>query len=83
METSRYLTRKEASEFLAANGFPFAPTTLAKVFSLGGGPPCRHFGRRPLYEPSELLRWAESRTTKPRKNSSEPRRPLIEGRASP
>jgi hypothetical protein len=72
------LTRQEAADFLTANGFPFAASTLNKLFSIGGGPACVHFGRRPLYEPEELLRWARSRTSAPRKNSSEPRKPLIE-----
>ena len=77
MGTTPFLTRKEASEFLTSNGYPFSAGTLNKLFSQGGGPACRHFGRKPLYAPNDLLRWAESRTCKPRRNSSEPRLLLI------
>lgn len=73
-----YLTRREASQYLTDNGYPFATSTLAKLFSLGGGPPARHFGRKPLYAPPDLLAWAEGRTSAPRQNSSQPRRPLVE-----
>jgi hypothetical protein len=73
------LTRKEAAAFLTENGFPTASATLGKLYSIGGGPPCSHYGRIPPYETNELLTWAERRTTSPRRNSSEPRRPLHEG----
>lgn len=73
-----FLTRREASQFLTDHGYPFAASTLAKIFSLGGGPPCRHFGRKPLYAPADLLAWAQGRTSAPRQNSSQPRRPLVE-----
>ena len=72
-----FLTRREAADFLAENGYPFAATTLAKLFSIGGGPLCAHFGRKPLYAPADLLAWAEGRTSAPRQNSSQPRLPLI------
>lgn len=73
-----FLTRRDAADFLTVNGYPFAASTLAKLFSLGGGPPARHFGRKPLYAPADLIAWAEGRTSAPRQNSSQPRRPLVE-----
>lgn len=72
-----FLTRRDAADFLTKNGYPFAATTLAKLFSTGGGPLCAHFGRKPLYAPADLLAWAEGRTSAPRQKSSQPRRPLI------
>ncbi len=47
-EILRRLSRREASEFLTAHGFKTAPTTLAKLACIGGGPVFESFGRRPL-----------------------------------
>ncbi len=58
------LPRPEASEFLSELGpiYAIAPTTLAKLAVVGGGPPMVKFGRRVGYRRSELRRWAEGRT---------------------
>ena len=72
---ARFLDRREAAAFLTERGYPTARTTLAKLFSIGGGPPVQHFGRKPLYAPRDLVTWAESRLSAPRRNSSEPRLP--------
>ncbi len=67
----RRLNRREASEFLTERGFRIAPTTLAKLAVIGGGPSFVSFGRRPLYQAADLLAWAESRTSRPKRHTSE------------
>jgi hypothetical protein len=52
---ARFLDRREAAAFLTERGYPTARTTLAKLFSIGGGPPVQHFGRKPLYAPRDLV----------------------------
>lgn len=61
MDHDKFLSRGSASEFLFKKGFQVAPATLAKLACVGGGPIFVSFGRRALYAPAELLRWAESR----------------------
>lgn len=68
------LNRKEASSYLLTLGIRRAPTTLAKNFCEGKGPPCMHLGRTPYYPRSVLRRWAGSQLTDLRHSSSEPRR---------
>ena len=68
----RRLTRKEAAQFLSERGYRTAPATLAKLACLGGGPLFQSFGRRPLYRETELLAWAQARTTGPRRSTSDP-----------
>ena len=69
------LNRKEASSYLLTLGIRRAPTTLAKNFCEGKGPPCMQLGRTPYYPRSVLRRWAASELTDLRHSSSEPRRP--------
>src|SRR5215831_5606517 len=60
----RPLTRREAAEFLTAQGFRTSTSTLAKLCSpaIGAGPPsCGRWGRDCLYLPSVLLAWARKR----------------------
>jgi hypothetical protein len=72
MDTSnRPLDRREASAFLTDRGYRTAPATLAKLACLGGGPSFRSFGRRPLYEPADLLAWAAARSSGPRRSTSD------------
>ena len=68
---NRRLTRREASEYLKARGYQVEPTTLAKYASVGGGPIYESFGRRPLYTEAALLEWIASRTTGPRRSTSD------------
>ena len=50
----------------------FALTELpARLAVIGGGPVFRKAGRYPLYEPSELDRWAEARIGPPQRSTSE------------
>lgn len=66
-----YLSRKEASKFLASVGLSIAPSTLAKYATIGGGPKFRRFGRQVKYLPSDLIAWAETRLSDPAQSTSE------------
>lgn len=56
------LRRWEASEYLKlAHGIELAPATLAKLASVGGGPPYHKSNRTPLYPVRELNAWAADR----------------------
>jgi hypothetical protein len=68
----RLLGRKDAAQYLTALGFKTAPATLAKLACLGGGPSFRSFGRKPLYRETDLIAWAEARTTGLRRSTSDP-----------
>jgi hypothetical protein len=71
----RLLSRREASDLLAALGLRIAPATLAKWFcTRSDGPPVVHFGRFPRYRAGDLRLWARDRLTAPRRSSSEERR---------
>jgi hypothetical protein len=66
-----FLTQREIAKFVReATGIPIGDSTVLKLCSpaIGGGPqPSTYFGRRPLYERSEVLRWAmASLSSKPR-----------------
>lgn len=65
------LDRKQAAALLTEQGFKTASATLAKLACLGGGPVFRSFGRKPLYSATDLVAWAEARTTGPRRSTSE------------
>ena len=71
MATNNLLGRREAAQFLTERGFKTAPSTLAKLACVGGGPNFISFGRRPLYAPDTLIDWAESRCTGLRRNTSD------------
>lgn len=70
-ETERRLTRSEAAAFLTERGYRVAYATLNKYATVGGGPVFESFGRRPLYKPADLLAWVASKTTAPRRHTSE------------
>jgi hypothetical protein len=72
MDIQRRLYRKEAAQFLTSHGYRTAPATLAKLACIGGGPIFESFGRRPLYRETELLAWAQARSTGPRRSTSDP-----------
>ena len=71
-DNERRLSRAEAAAFLSERGYRVACATLNKYATVGGGPMFESFGRRPLYKPSTLLEWVASRTTRPRRSTSEP-----------
>lgn len=54
-----FLTRTEASGYLARFNVRMKPATLARIWSVGhDGPPCRHIRRKPFYPRGELRAWA-------------------------
>ena len=71
MAPSTLLTRSQAAAALTATGYPTAPATLATKATRGGGPLYRSYGGRAIYIWSDLLAWAQSRTSSPRRSTSE------------
>jgi hypothetical protein len=56
------MTRKQAVAFLRARGIPITLHVLNGLCAEGAGPkPTWRWGRHYLYEPRELLIWAERR----------------------
>jgi len=66
------LDRRQAAAFLTARGYRTAAATLAKLACIGGGPLFESFGRKPLYREADLLAWARTKTTGPRRSTSDP-----------
>lgn len=66
-----YFGRREAARYLTERGYPTAQRTLEKLACLGGGPIYRVYGRRALYTAADLIAWAQSRTSAPRRHTSE------------
>lgn len=63
------LTRTEASAYLARFNIALKPTTLARIWSVGGdGPPCQHIRRKPFYPRGDLRAWAEAQRTAVRRS---------------
>ena len=71
VQDEKRLTRAEAATFLSERGYRVAYATLNKYATVGGGPIFESFGRRPLYKPSDLLSWVASKTTGPRRHTSD------------
>jgi hypothetical protein len=62
MEPQIFLRRKEASAYLRQTyGLERAPSTLAKLAVIGGGPPFRLLNRVPLYTAADLDQWVASK----------------------
>jgi hypothetical protein len=58
-----YLNRSEAATYCRERGLPVAPTTLAKLACIGGGPRFFRFGgRRVLYRVADLSEWILTRS---------------------
>lgn len=69
---SRPLRRVEASQYLKAVwGIDRAPTTLAKLAVVGGGPRFRKAARIPLYPPEFLDEWAKALLSPPMTSTSD------------
>jgi hypothetical protein len=68
----QFLRRSDAAAYVTEQyGFPCSRQWLAKLAVIGGGPVFRKAGRYPVYEPSELDRWAEARIGPPQRSTSE------------
>jgi hypothetical protein len=58
---ARYMRRGAASGYLSnVWGIDRAPSTLAKLACIGGGPKFSKAGRIPLYRPEDLDAWARN-----------------------
>jgi hypothetical protein len=67
-----FLRRSDAATYITEQyGFPCSRQWLAKLAVIGGGPEFRKAGRYPIYEPSELDRWAEARIGPRQRSTSE------------
>jgi hypothetical protein len=73
MLQGKFLSRKETAEFLRAQGLPIKAGTLECLATRGGGPPYHRFGRRAVYDPAEVLAWANARVTIAAETASEHR----------
>jgi hypothetical protein len=59
MQSSKYLNRKAASEYLLRTwGLRRSVNYLAKLAVVGGGPGFHKANRDPLYSPEDLDTWA-------------------------
>lgn len=74
-DIERRMTRREASDYLNKRGYRVAVNTLAKYACIGGGPMFESWGAgrrgKPLYTETALSEWIASRTTGPRRSTSE------------
>jgi hypothetical protein len=69
---SENFSRVRAADFLTNEyGCATSKRTLEKLACSGGGPTYRLFGRRVIYRKSDLIAWAESRMSTPRRHTSE------------
>lgn len=59
------LVTARALTFLNARGYPMTKPTLLKLSRAGKGPSFVRWGNRNIYDPAELLKWAESRGKRP------------------
>ncbi len=72
MLTHRFLRRKAASDYLQeTHGLERAPSTLAKLAVIGGGPIFRRIGRVPLYLMDDLDEWVASKLSPPMGSTSD------------
>lgn len=71
METTRFLERPEAAQYLTEQrGLKVSKNTLQKWATTGGGPAYRRFGKRAVYLIEDLNEWAERKLSAPRLSSS-------------
>lgn len=73
LNPGRPLSRKEASGYLLSrHGISRAPSTLAKLAVLGGGPVFRKVNSRlVVYDPADLDAWVASIMSGPMRSTSE------------
>ena len=68
----KLLRRKEASKYLKDTwGVDRAPSTLAKLAVVGGGPQFRKAARTPLYSSDDLDTWVASILSEPIQSNSQ------------
>jgi hypothetical protein len=71
LDPAARLTRAQAAEALTRHGYKTAPATLATLAVRGGGPPFAKFGARVQYVWADALAWAQDRTSRTVRSTSE------------
>ena len=69
--STEFVSRRDASEYLAGRGLKCAVSTLANLATLGGGPEMVKFGARVFYTRAKLDRWVAERAVV-RRDTSDP-----------
>ncbi|CCG41812.1 helix-turn-helix transcriptional regulator [Magnetospirillum molischianum] len=72
MSNQTFLDRPGAADYIKAKGLPISAGTLRKYATVGGGPRFQKFGRRVVYNPSDLDAWVDGRLTGPLSSTSDP-----------
>ena len=57
IEPKKYLSRREAAQYVEEKGLPLSKNTLQKYATVGGGPKFFKFGRRAVYCREDLNTW--------------------------
>lgn len=70
MTDDAFLDTNEAAEYLTKRGLKTSPKTLNKKRCTGGGPEFHKFGRRIIYKPPDLDRYADAHVSGPLKSTS-------------
>ena len=71
MQSSQFLRRKAAGEYLKAKFGFGSEKTLAKLATLGGGPIFHKAANAAIYKPEDLDAWALSKIGAPQKSTSD------------
>jgi hypothetical protein len=75
--TPKRLRRDEAAQYIRERyGIPCSAGNLAKLASVGGGPPFRYLNDHwPVYDEPDLDAWAQARISAPVRRASDARQP--------
>jgi hypothetical protein len=71
MESSNFLERSEAADYLTGKGLRVSKNTLGKMATTGGGPIYQRFGARAVYTRENLDAWAAEKLSAPRCSTSD------------
>ncbi len=77
-----FLNRRESAAYVRDKGLPCAPSTLAKLACVGGGPVMRKFGRNVVHTPADLDSWIAARLSGPKTSTSDQAHSEAEGEAA-
>ena len=66
----KFLSRKEAAQYLTERGLRTAPSYLQKLATVGGGPEYQRFGKYAVYTAISLDTYVESKLSAPRSSTS-------------
>lgn len=76
---SEYLTEAETSAFANEMGVPVSPRTLANKRWTGNGPPFVKVLGRVRYRRADVIAWAQSQISAPRRSTSDRTIATVEG----